>query len=114
MPGGQVSSPALGDSDLLANTQIGRAARRSAVKSVSSARTRIERNFDPGMVRQLKSATEHDMTVGSAGLARSSCSAGARADRPDPYRRGDAVRSTLAAHTGGSGAASAPKTGHGA
>jgi dihydrofolate reductase len=39
------------------------------LESVSSARTRIERNFDPGMVRQLKSATEHDMTVGGAGLA---------------------------------------------
>jgi dihydrofolate reductase len=37
--------------------------------SVSSARTRIERTFDPGMVRQLKSATEHDMTVGGAHLA---------------------------------------------
>jgi dihydrofolate reductase len=39
------------------------------LESVSSARTRIERNFDPGMVRQLKSATEHDMTVGGADLA---------------------------------------------
>ncbi len=37
--------------------------------SVQSARTRIERNFDPGMVRHLKSATEHDMTVGGADLA---------------------------------------------
>jgi dihydrofolate reductase len=37
--------------------------------SVASARTRIERNFDPAMVRQLKSVTEHDMTVGGADLA---------------------------------------------
>jgi dihydrofolate reductase len=36
----------------------------TTLASVSSARTRIERNFDPGMVRRLKSATEHDMTVG--------------------------------------------------
>jgi dihydrofolate reductase len=44
--------------------------------SVSSARTRIERNFDPGMVRQLKSATEHDMTVGGADLAGQAIAAG--------------------------------------
>ncbi|HEY5988385.1 MAG TPA: dihydrofolate reductase family protein [Streptosporangiaceae bacterium] len=37
--------------------------------SVSSARTRIERNFDAGMVRRLKSATGHDMAVGGADLA---------------------------------------------
>lgn len=37
--------------------------------SVSSARTGIERDFDPGMIRQLKSATAHDMTVGGADLA---------------------------------------------
>ena len=44
--------------------------------SVSSARTRIERDFDPGMVRQLKSATEHDMTVGGADLAGQALKAG--------------------------------------
>jgi dihydrofolate reductase len=44
--------------------------------SVSSARTRIERNFDPGMVRNLKSATGHDMTVGGADLAGQAISAG--------------------------------------
>ena len=44
--------------------------------SVSSARTRIERDFDPGMVRQLKSATEHDMTVGGADLAGQAIKAG--------------------------------------
>jgi dihydrofolate reductase len=41
----------------------------TTLRSVSSARTRIERNFDPDMIRQLKSATEHDMTVGGADLA---------------------------------------------
>ncbi len=44
--------------------------------SVQSARTRIERNFDPGMVRQLKSATEHDMTAGGADLAGQAIRAG--------------------------------------
>ena len=46
------------------------------LESVSSARTRIERNFDPGMVRHLKSATEHDMTVGGADLAGQAITAG--------------------------------------
>ena len=46
------------------------------LKSVSSARTRIERNFDPDMVRQLKSATGHDMTVGGADLAGQAIKAG--------------------------------------
>jgi dihydrofolate reductase len=46
------------------------------LKTVSSAKTRIERNFDPGTVGQLKSATEHDMTVGGAGLAGQAIKAG--------------------------------------
>jgi dihydrofolate reductase len=46
------------------------------LKSVSSVRTRIERNFDPDMVRQLKSATGHDMTVGGADLAGQAIKAG--------------------------------------
>ncbi len=46
------------------------------LESVSSARTRIERNFDPGMIRQLKSATEHDMSVGGADLAGQAIKAG--------------------------------------
>jgi dihydrofolate reductase len=44
--------------------------------SVPSARTRIEPNFDTGMIRQLKSATEHDMTVGGADLAGQAIKAG--------------------------------------
>ena len=44
--------------------------------SVPSARTRIERNFDPGMIRQLKSAAGHDMTVGGADLAGQAIKAG--------------------------------------
>jgi dihydrofolate reductase len=44
--------------------------------SAPTARTRIERTFDPGMVRQLKSATEHDLTVGGADLAGQAIKAG--------------------------------------
>jgi dihydrofolate reductase len=46
------------------------------LQSVSSARTRIERNFDPDAIRQLKSATEHDMTVGGAELGGRAIKAG--------------------------------------
>jgi len=44
--------------------------------SVSSAKTQIERNFDPGGVRQLKSATGHDVSVGGADLAGQAIKAG--------------------------------------
>ena len=61
-------------------TGIWRAAEKivfsATLPSVSTARTRIERNFDPGVVRQLKSATEHDMTVGGADLAGQAIRAG--------------------------------------
>jgi dihydrofolate reductase len=46
------------------------------LKTVPSAKNRLERRFDPGMVGQLKSATEHDMTVGGAGLAGQAIKAG--------------------------------------
>jgi dihydrofolate reductase len=46
------------------------------LRSVSSARTRIERDFDRGMVRQLKPAAGHDMTVGGADLAAQAIKAG--------------------------------------
>jgi dihydrofolate reductase len=48
----------------------------TTLPSVSTARTRIERNFDPGMIRQLKSSTQHDRTVGGAGLAGQAVRAG--------------------------------------
>jgi dihydrofolate reductase len=44
--------------------------------TVSSSRTRIERNFDPGLVAQLKSAAKHDLTVGGADLAGQAIRAG--------------------------------------
>jgi dihydrofolate reductase len=46
------------------------------MESAPSARTRIERNFDPDAVRQLKSTTERDMTVGGADLAGQAIKAG--------------------------------------
>jgi dihydrofolate reductase len=48
----------------------------TTLESVPDARTRLERTFDPGMVRQLKSAPEHDMTVGGADLAGQAITAG--------------------------------------
>jgi dihydrofolate reductase len=48
----------------------------TTLTSVSSARTRVERAFDPGKIRQLKSATEHDVTVGGADLAGQAIKAG--------------------------------------
>ena len=48
----------------------------TTLPSVSSARTRLERNFDPGLVRRLKSAAAQDMTVGGADLAGQAMKAG--------------------------------------
>ncbi len=48
----------------------------TTLQSVSTARTRIERTFDPDAVRQLKSASEQDMTVGGADLAGQAIRAG--------------------------------------
>ncbi len=48
----------------------------TTLTSVCTARTRLERNFDPAMIRQLKSATGHDMTVGGADLAGQAIKAG--------------------------------------
>src|SRR5256714_15105817 len=48
----------------------------ATLASVETARTRLERSFDPGMVRQLKSATGQDMTVGGADLASQAIRAG--------------------------------------
>jgi dihydrofolate reductase len=41
----------------------------TTLQTVSSARTRIEPSFDPEVVRQMKHASERDMTVGGAELA---------------------------------------------
>lgn len=44
--------------------------------SASSVRTRIERDFDPDLVRRLKATAEHDLSVGGAELAGQAIRAG--------------------------------------
>jgi dihydrofolate reductase len=46
------------------------------LETVSSARTRIERDFDPEAVRQLKAAAGRDITVGGPELAAEAIKAG--------------------------------------
>jgi dihydrofolate reductase len=46
------------------------------LENVSSARTRIERDFDPEAVRQLKATAERDLSVGGPGLAAHAFEAG--------------------------------------
>src|SRR5207249_8366933 len=46
------------------------------LEAVSSARTRIERDFDPEAIRQLKEAAGQDLTVGGAALAAHAIKAG--------------------------------------
>ena len=43
---------------------------------VPTARTRLEREFDPGGIRRLKEALAHDLTVGGAKLAARAMAAG--------------------------------------
>lgn len=47
-----------------------------ALESVSSARTRIERAFDPEVVRRMKSTAARDISVGGAELAAQAIKAG--------------------------------------
>jgi dihydrofolate reductase len=60
--------------------QIWRAAAKvvysTTLDDVSSARTRIERAFDPAAVRRLKESSEHDISVGGPGLAAQALAAG--------------------------------------
>jgi dihydrofolate reductase len=46
------------------------------LEDVSSERTRIERDFDPEVVRRLKASAERDITVGGPGLAAEAFRAG--------------------------------------
>ena len=48
----------------------------STLDSVNSARTTIERTFDPGAVRQLKDNADRDLTVGGPSLAAAAIKAG--------------------------------------
>jgi dihydrofolate reductase len=47
-----------------------------SLRAASTARTRIERNFDPEAVRLLKARADRDMTVGGATLAGEAIQAG--------------------------------------
>jgi dihydrofolate reductase len=46
------------------------------LETVSSARTRIERNFDPEAVRQMKTEADRDISIGGATLAAEAIRAG--------------------------------------
>ena len=48
----------------------------STLDAVASARTRLEREFDPGAVRRLKQSAMRDVTVGGPGLAAHALAAG--------------------------------------
>jgi dihydrofolate reductase len=47
-----------------------------SLETVSSERTRIERDFDPEAIRQLKATVEHDIVVGGPDLAAQALRAG--------------------------------------
>jgi dihydrofolate reductase len=48
----------------------------TTLETVSSERTRIERVFDPGAIRQMKTQAEHDIGVGGPELAAQAIKAG--------------------------------------
>jgi dihydrofolate reductase len=48
----------------------------ATLQEPDTARTRIERDFDPEGVRKLKAAADHDLTVGGADLAAQAIAAG--------------------------------------
>ncbi len=48
----------------------------TTLEAVSSARTRIERAFDPDAVRQMKASAERDITIGGPDLAAQAIDAG--------------------------------------
>jgi dihydrofolate reductase len=48
----------------------------TTLEAVSSARTRIERDFDPEAIRQLKATAGRDITVGGPDLAAQAIQAG--------------------------------------
>jgi dihydrofolate reductase len=68
MPTGADQGPAMRD-----YAEIWRAADKvvysRTLEAAASARTRIERDFDPDAVRRMKAAAERDISVGGAGLA---------------------------------------------
>jgi dihydrofolate reductase len=75
MPTGGDQSPAMGDF-----AGIWRAADKvvysRTLDTVTTARTRIERDFDPEAVRRLKASADADLAVGGPGLAANAFRAG--------------------------------------
>ncbi len=47
-----------------------------SLESVSTKRTRLERRFDPALVRQIKADADHDLNISGAQLAASAWHAG--------------------------------------
>jgi dihydrofolate reductase len=74
--------PALGEQShaVQAFAEIWRAADKvvcsRTLDAASTARTRIERDFDPDAVRKLKAESDRDLTVGGPGLAAEAIKAG--------------------------------------
>ena len=64
------------------------------LQTLTSARTRIEREFDPGAVRRLKETSASDISIGGAELAGQAISAGLVASASDRARLGPAGEST--------------------
>ena len=63
----------------------------TTLETASSARTRIERDFDPEAIRQMKASVDRDISVGGPGLAAHALKAGAGRRVPPvrhPGRRG--------------------------
>jgi dihydrofolate reductase len=50
--------------------------RHLPVRAPSSARTRVERDFDPAAIRQFKESSARDITIGGAELAGQAIAAG--------------------------------------
>ncbi len=78
---GWETMPQTGQSPLMLDfAQIWQAADKvvfsRSLEAVSTARTRIERDFDPGAVRQLKARADRDITVGGPVLAAEALRAG--------------------------------------
>jgi dihydrofolate reductase len=48
----------------------------STLPAVSTAKTRLERQFDPDAVRQLKTTADRDLSIGGAGIASHAIAAG--------------------------------------
>jgi dihydrofolate reductase len=47
-----------------------------SLETASSARTRIERNFDPEVIGEMKASAERDLSIGGPGLAAEAIAAG--------------------------------------